>query len=91
MKAWTSATGDGRCASCRKPWSTGERMIRVQGKTWSKDYCGACGMRLFEMAEDTGEVLDVTDAPGFPTRLRPLDETPLPFDGRAAAAGKDAD
>lgn len=79
MKAWTTATIDGSCAhSYAHPIRKGDRVVQVQGATWIKLYCGPCGRQVHGMPEDTGEVLDVTDAPGCPAVLKPADpDAPL--------------
>lgn len=96
MKAWTSATSDGQCSYDGKhTWKTGDRIFRLQGTTWVKEYCPSCGHALHTAPPDTGELLDLESAPTYPTPLKALAEAVaakiLPFDSRMAAAGKDND
>lgn len=106
MKAWTTAEIAGRCAyDGLHTWRPGARVFVLQGADWRKVFCNSCGLARHGAPPDTGEVLDVTDAPSFPKPLKDLadqarsslfaeafeEEKPLPFDGRAAAAGEDRD
>jgi hypothetical protein len=95
VKAWTTATGDGHCSyEGRHFWKAGERIFRVQGIGWAKDYCVLCAHNQ-DAPPDTGELLELSDAPSYPTALKTIAESVgakvLPFDSRMAAAGKDAD
>ena len=96
MKAWTSATIDGRCSyDWKHHWKAGDRIFRLQGTTWTKDFCASCGLELHAAPPDTGEILDLESAPSYPKPLKALAEAVaakiLPFDAKVAAAGKDND
>jgi hypothetical protein len=97
MKQWTSATAPGICAyDVAHTWKQDDRIVVVSGATWSKKYCGACGMRLFNVPPDTGELRTIHDEPQYPKALleftgvtRPMDfdakEQALPPGDRADA------
>ncbi len=97
MRTWDSAAISGVCAYDKAHrWKAGTRVFRVQVPGWSKTYCGDCARRVHEAPQDTGQVLDVTDAPAYPAALKPAYELlaePFeePRDVRMLAAGKDAD
>lgn len=104
MKRWSSATAlDKGCAFDPKHViHRGDRVVIVETAFWSKVYCAACGVARQGAPPDTGEVLEVTDSAAFPAALRARQEETasayeftgvtkaLPFDAKAAAAGKDA-
>ena len=91
MKAWTTATAPGRCSFDRgHTWAAGERIVRVQGVGWLKDYCATCGKTRHGAGEDTGEVLELADAPNYPKPLYEFANTTRDlFDAKMAAAGMD--
>lgn len=92
MKAWTTAEISGQCAwDTKHQWKAGTRIGVVQPRdgAWRKTYCGPCFKERHGMADDTGEVLDVTDAPNFPAPLKAMVDNVRAFDPRMAAAGKD--
>jgi len=97
MRGWTSATVDGQCSFDKAhKWKAGARVFRVQGATWLKEFCPACAAERHGAPDDTGQVLDTTDAPSYPTPLKQMAEIAAAaiadrFDAKAAAAGKDAD
>jgi hypothetical protein len=92
MKAWTTASGDGQCShTWGHFWKAGDRIFRVSGATWTKDYCPQCAHHQ-GAPPDTGEVLELSDTPTYPRPLKALaDQVREQFDARMAAAGKDAD
>lgn len=99
MKAWTTAEVDGACAFCGQRYRAGARVVVIQGLTWRKVYDDICAKRYHQMPDDTGELLDVTDAPSYPAPLKTLAAealerfAPKPDDGFdfAKAAAKDED
>lgn len=72
MKSWSTAAVPGSCAFCARPYRKDERVVVVQGATWRKTYCGPCGKQRHGMPDDTGEYLDITDDPSYPTPLKSL-------------------
>lgn len=88
MKAWTSATIDGHCAyDHTHRWAVGARIFQVRGSAKPQFYCANCAKQHHEAPEDTGELLDITDAPTYPEHLKPQ-AFPIAdrFDAKAAAA-----
>ncbi len=91
MKSWDTAC---YATSCAYDYShriaTGERVGIVQCGTIRKTYCAACARARHGFSEDTGEVLELSDAPSYPRPLKALAEkVAARFDARAAAARND--
>ena len=91
MRGWTSAEIAGRCAfDGTHEWKPGARIYRIQGATWTKDYCAMDAELRHQAPPDTGEVLDLETRSNYPTALKALAESAGErFDAKAAAAGKD--
>ena len=95
MRYWTTATSNALCAFDGGAIRTGDRVYVLDTGLWRKVFCAGCGVARHQAPADTGETPD--GAVGVPplsewTPLRslvPVLARVLPFDHRAAAAGKD--
>lgn len=66
MRAWTSAELLLVCSSDRThAIAKGERHGVATNGVWRKVFCRDCFKRIFGEVEDTGELVEVTDHPGF--------------------------
>jgi hypothetical protein len=91
VKAWVTATFDGRCAyDGTHTWQTGARVFSVQGVDWTrpKIYCPDCAVSRHGAKPDTGEVVE----PGRVLPFAPLKALAQAagqrFDVKQAAAGE---
>ena len=86
MKAWMTAKAAGHCSSDRShTWKEGERVFLVQGSSWRKLFCKACGEKWPESPVDDGRE-PVTQVP---LHIKPLQALAERFDVRMKQAGND--
>jgi hypothetical protein len=91
VKGWTSATMAGSCAYDRAhTWTTGERIVVLQGVGWQKLYCAACGQSRHGVGADTGEILERAAPPRPKLQMALAKQIADRFDVRAAQARNDA-